>query len=70
MSMPFYVSPEQVMADKAEFARKGIARGKSSLVSTLAADENVAVLFVPAAEEMYPGPSRTRVMSARPSMSP
>jgi proteasome alpha subunit len=32
MSMPFYVSPEQVMADKAEFARKGIARGKSSLV--------------------------------------
>jgi proteasome alpha subunit len=29
MSMPFYMSPEQVMADKAEFARKGIARGKS-----------------------------------------
>ncbi|HPG28481.1 MAG TPA: proteasome subunit alpha, partial [Myxococcota bacterium] len=29
MSMPFYVSPEQVMADKAKFARKGIARGKS-----------------------------------------
>lgn len=31
MSMPFYVSPEQVMQDKAEYARKGIARGKSSL---------------------------------------
>ena len=29
MSTPFYVSPEQIMADKAEFARKGIARGKS-----------------------------------------
>ena len=29
MSMPFYVAPEQMMADKAEFARKGIARGKS-----------------------------------------
>ena len=29
MSMPYYVSPEQLMADKAEFARKGIARGKS-----------------------------------------
>ncbi len=29
MSMPFYVSPEKVMADKAEFARKGISRGKS-----------------------------------------
>jgi proteasome alpha subunit len=33
MSMPFYVSPEQVMADKAEYARKGVARGKSSLVA-------------------------------------
>jgi len=31
MSMPFYVSPEQVMQDKAEYARKGIGRGKSSL---------------------------------------
>ncbi len=31
MSMPFYVSPEQVMADKAEYARKGVARGKSSV---------------------------------------
>ena len=31
MSAPFYVSPEQLMADKAEYARKGIARGKSSL---------------------------------------
>ena len=31
MSAPFYVSPEQVMADKAEYARKGISRGKSSI---------------------------------------
>lgn len=29
MSFPYYVNPEQLMADKAEFARKGIARGKS-----------------------------------------
>jgi proteasome alpha subunit len=29
--MPFYVSPEQVMQDKAEYARKGISRGKSSV---------------------------------------
>jgi proteasome alpha subunit len=29
MSFPFYVSPEQLMQDKAEYARKGIARGKS-----------------------------------------
>jgi proteasome alpha subunit len=27
--MPFYVSPEQVMNDKAQYARKGIARGRS-----------------------------------------
>jgi proteasome alpha subunit len=29
MSFPFYVNPEQMTQDKAEFARKGIARGKS-----------------------------------------
>jgi proteasome alpha subunit len=29
MPMPYYVSPEQVMQDKAEYARKGIARGRS-----------------------------------------
>ena len=29
MSMPFYVAPEQLVRDKAEFARKGIGRGRS-----------------------------------------
>ena len=29
MSMPFYVSPEQLIKDRAEFAQKGIARGRS-----------------------------------------
>jgi proteasome alpha subunit len=29
--MPFYVSPEQAMKDKADYARKGIARGRSVL---------------------------------------
>jgi proteasome alpha subunit len=29
MSMPFYVSPEQLMKDRADFARKGIAKGRS-----------------------------------------
>lgn len=29
MSMPFYVPPEQLVKDRAEFARKGIARGRS-----------------------------------------
>jgi proteasome alpha subunit len=32
MSMPFYVSPEQLMKDRADFARKGIARGRSVVV--------------------------------------
>lgn len=29
MTTPFYVSPEQVMKDRADYARKGIARGRS-----------------------------------------
>lgn len=32
MSLPFYVPPEQQVRDKAEFARKGIARGRSIAV--------------------------------------
>jgi proteasome alpha subunit len=32
MAMPYYVSPEQMMKDKADYARKGIARGKSVIV--------------------------------------
>ena len=32
MSTPFYVSPEQLMKDRADFARKGIARGRSVVV--------------------------------------
>jgi proteasome alpha subunit len=31
VSMPFYVSPEQAMRDKADYARKGVARGRSSV---------------------------------------
>ena len=29
MSMPYYVAPEQAMKDRADFARKGIARGRA-----------------------------------------
>ncbi|PWD49588.1 proteasome subunit alpha [Serinibacter arcticus] len=36
MSMPFYVSPEQVMKDRADYARKGIARGRAVVVMTFA----------------------------------
>src|SRR5918994_1705061 len=42
MSMPFYVSPEQLMKDRADFARKGIARGRS-VIAVQYAD---GVLFV------------------------
>ena len=31
MSMPFYMSPEQTMRDKADYARKGVARSRSSV---------------------------------------
>ncbi|MHB8681069.1 MAG: proteasome subunit alpha [Acidimicrobiales bacterium] len=33
MTMPFYVAPEQVMKDRAEYAQKGIARGRSLVAS-------------------------------------
>jgi proteasome alpha subunit len=42
MSMPFYASAEQIMRDRSEFARKGIARGRSVVVLTYAD----GVLFV------------------------
>ena len=42
MTMPFYVSPEQVMKDRADYARKGIARGRS-LVAMSAVDGIVIV---------------------------
>ncbi len=32
MTTPFYVSPEQLMKDRADFARKGIGRGRSVVV--------------------------------------
>ncbi|MGE0880541.1 MAG: proteasome subunit alpha [Acidimicrobiia bacterium] len=36
MSMPFYVSPEQAMKDRADYARKGIARGRALIALTYA----------------------------------
>jgi proteasome alpha subunit len=46
--MPFYVSPEQQMKDKADYARKGIARGRNSVVIQY----DAGILFV------APNPSR------------
>jgi proteasome alpha subunit len=48
VTMPFYVSPEQQMKDKADYARKGIARGRNSVVIQY----DAGILFV------APNPSR------------
>ncbi|NQU38208.1 MAG: proteasome subunit alpha [Actinobacteria bacterium] len=40
MTMPYYVSPEQLIKDKADYARKGIGRGRSVIV--LQYDDGIA----------------------------
>jgi proteasome alpha subunit len=42
MSMPFYVAPEQVMKDRADYARKGIARGRALVAVQF--DEGIAII--------------------------
>ena len=42
MAVPYYVSPEQLMRDKADYARKGIARGKP----VIALEYEDGVLFI------------------------
>ena len=42
MPTPYYVSPEQLMKDKADYARKGIARGKS----VIALEYNDGIVFI------------------------
>jgi proteasome alpha subunit len=42
MPLPYYVSPEQMMKDKAEYARKGISRGRS--IVTLEYGEGILLL--------------------------
>ena len=42
MSMPYYVAPEQMMKDRADFARKGIVRGKSLVA--LQYNEGIAII--------------------------
>ena len=36
MSMPYYVAPEQMMKDRADYARKGIARGRALVAQEFA----------------------------------
>ncbi|MFC9772880.1 MULTISPECIES: proteasome subunit alpha [unclassified Pseudarthrobacter] len=42
MTQQFYVSPEQLMKDRADFARKGIARGKSVVV--ISCEDGIALV--------------------------
>jgi proteasome alpha subunit len=42
VTMPFYVAPEQVMKDRAEYAQKGIARGRSLVATTY--DDGIAMV--------------------------
>ena len=42
MTTPFYVAPEQMMKDRADFARKGIARGRALVA--LAFDDGIALI--------------------------
>jgi proteasome alpha subunit len=42
VSMPYYVAPEQVMKDRAEYAQKGIARGRSLVATTY--DVGIAIV--------------------------
>ena len=42
MTMPFYVAPEQVMKDRAEYAQKGIARGRSLVAAVY--DDGVLIV--------------------------
>jgi proteasome alpha subunit len=42
VSMPFYVAPEQLMKDRADYARKGIARGRALVA--LVYDDGIAIV--------------------------
>ena len=63
MTMPYYVAPEQVMKDRAEYAQKGIARGRS-LVATVydngIADRGRQPVALPAQDQRDLRPHRLR----------
>jgi proteasome alpha subunit len=42
VSIPYYVAPEQVMKDRAEYAQKGIARGRALVATTY--DEGIVIV--------------------------
>ena len=50
MSMPFYVAPEQMMKDRADYARKGIARGRALVA--IRYTEGIAIVAENASETL------------------
>jgi proteasome alpha subunit len=51
MSAPFYVAPEQVMKDRAEYAQKGIARGRA--LAAMEVDEGVVFVGENPSRSLY-----------------
>jgi proteasome alpha subunit len=51
MTTPFYTSPEQIVRDRSEYARKGIARGRSNVV--LAYDGGIAFVAENASSALH-----------------
>jgi proteasome alpha subunit len=51
MTMPFYVPPEQMMKDRADYARKGIARGRSLVA--MSAVEGVVLVAANASRTLH-----------------
>lgn len=51
MTAPFYVPPEQLMKDRAEYARKGISRGKS--IVAVEYDEGILLLGENASQTLH-----------------
>ena len=51
MNMPFYVAPEQMMKDRADYARKGIARGRSLVA--LECDAGVVIVAENPSRTLY-----------------
>jgi proteasome alpha subunit len=51
VTMPFYVSPEQVMKDRADYARKGIARGRSLVA--MSAVEGIVIVAENPSRTLY-----------------
>ena len=50
MTVPFYVAPEQMMKDRAEYARKGIARGRALVA--VRASEGIVIVAENASETL------------------